>query len=313
MNKLITSAMIVFSVVLVSVAIVYAAGTSGYIYWPPGEEPGAVPGAGNVQLPWVDDGTNIYNITAGGVGIGVTNPQYTFQVQSLGRYYTLGADTAVAGFASSGFVLNTAQDISGGAVMGIDNDRKLWIGSGVDSLTNPTVQQDLILQVGDEGTGISGGKVGIGTTIPAGTLDIKDGQSNTDIKLSDGWSVIRGDGRMHIQAGVNSTGTDVNAGSLYLNPWDTAGDVIVGGGDTSVHNLIVPNGTVCDSNGCIGGGGGTLAITPGTWCGLRMSTHSGPVFSCNGYDPAVSCPSGYSSVLFAVMGDLGNWYTCVKS
>ena len=321
MNKFIASASIVFSVMLISAAVVYAAWTN----WPPGSAPLAAPGAGNVQLSWTDDGTNIYR-ASGKVGIGTTDPQYTFQVQSLGHYYTLGAVTDTNGVTASGFALGTNSALTESAIMAIDDNSALWINSGYDAsgaLQPLTLQSQVggvvatralrlnytgisvdmpifdihknvndwiyaifpwvgdgsynpITSAGDvaiifgEGAAdtnknlviapwsstasgikiMADGKVGIGTATPAGTLDIKDGQPNTDIKLSDGWSVIRGDGRMHIQAGVNSTADpnnwgDVGAGNLFLNPWTGAGDVVVGGGDTtSVHNLIVYNGSI---------------------------------------------------------------------
>ncbi|MCD4779180.1 MAG: hypothetical protein K8S27_01335 [Candidatus Omnitrophica bacterium] len=52
----------------------------------------------------------------------------------------------------------------------------------------------------------------------------------------------------------------------------------------------------------------------GSWCGLRMTMHGGPVRTCDGHDPISSCPAGYSSAMFAAMGDHGgNWYTCFKN
>ncbi|MBU1869629.1 MAG: hypothetical protein KJ818_04075, partial [Candidatus Omnitrophica bacterium] len=79
--------------------------------------------------------------------------------------------------------------------------------------------------------------------------------------------------------------------------------------NSETNGLEAYNGSGWDS--AAGGG-----VMPGTWCGLRMSGHSGPVFYCNKtYDPMVSCPSGYTSILFAAMGGnfSGNWYTCVKN
>jgi hypothetical protein len=59
---------------------------------------------------------------------------------------------------------------------------------------------------------------------------------------------------------------------------------------------------------------GNINITQGTWCGLKMSAHTVPISTCGGHNPQVSCPKGYTSRLFANMGDLGgNWYTCFKN
>jgi hypothetical protein len=61
---------------------------------------------------------------------------------------------------------------------------------------------------------------------------------------------------------------------------------------------------------------GNINITKGTWCGLRMTGpgHTGPLFSCDGHDPMVNCPTGYTPARFADMGDFGGfWWTCVKN
>ena len=55
MNKLIASASIVFSIVLISAAIVYA----GTLTWPSGSAPLAAPGAGNVQLAAITNAVTI--------------------------------------------------------------------------------------------------------------------------------------------------------------------------------------------------------------------------------------------------------------
>jgi hypothetical protein len=57
-SKLIASALIVFSIVLVSAAIVYA-GSGTWVTWPSGSAPEAAPGAGNVQLAAITNAITI--------------------------------------------------------------------------------------------------------------------------------------------------------------------------------------------------------------------------------------------------------------
>ncbi len=61
------------------------------------------------------------------------------------------------------------------------------------------------------------------------------------------------------------------------------------------------------------GAGSGSNVLSGSWCGLKMSSHINPIKTCDGHNPQIDCPSGYTSTLFATMGDLGgNWYSCFK-
>jgi len=57
----------------------------------------------------------------------------------------------------------------------------------------------------------------------------------------------------------------------------------------------------------------TATIPAGSFCGIKMSHHGGPVIACDGHDPMTSCPAGYVRDEFALMGGYGgNWNTCKK-
>lgn len=66
-KKFIESTGILFSVALILATVVYA------VTWAPGLAPQAAPEAGNVELIWDNDGTNVFR-ESGNVGIGTTTP-----------------------------------------------------------------------------------------------------------------------------------------------------------------------------------------------------------------------------------------------
>ena len=117
-------------------------------------------------------------------------------------------------------------------------------------------------------------------------------------------------------------GTNDGAGLSPRMVIDPSGDVGIGtmtpGEALDVAGNIQATGDICTDQG--GGGAGVClsaagggATTPGTWCGLRMSAHGVPIESCDGHDPQVSCPVGYTPKVFALMGALGgNWSSCFK-
>jgi len=69
---------ILLTLLLVFSAIVYA------ITWVPGGPPQAAPGAGNVELSWTNDGTNVYRV-GGNVGIGDATPDAGLKLDVEGR------------------------------------------------------------------------------------------------------------------------------------------------------------------------------------------------------------------------------------
>jgi len=73
------------------------------------------------------------------------------------------------------------------------------------------------------------------------------------------------------------------------------------------HRLI--NAVIQDSGDVAG-----EAPMSGTWCGMRMTAQLTPIKECDGHDPLVNCPAGYTKNGFAAMGDSGGtWYTCFKN
>lgn len=152
----------------------------------------------NATSYWSPTGTNsIYSNVSGNVGIGTTNPQYKFQVQENGRYYTLGTTKIADGSLASGYVLNTSSGINGGAFMGIDGNKKLWIESGSNS---SNVKQDLILQA-------ESGNVGIGTNDPQWQFQVG----------SNGNAVIL-DANVDTSAGIGFISNGNPVGAVFFNP-----------------------------------------------------------------------------------------------
>lgn len=94
-------------------------------------------------------------------------------------------------------------------------------------------------------------------------------------------------------------------------------------GSVSLHGVLLNNGTVYDlydennSSAILKWRCGQQEDTPfiaaGALCGLKMSSHQSPVMSCGGRDPQTSCPTGYTTKRWALMGSSGgDWYSCIR-
>lgn len=78
----------------------------------------------------------------------------------------------------------------------------------------------------------------------------EEGPSNgdPDLAFDDDWTNIVSRGRMHISATKDEVPAPHNQGKLFLNPWRWSGDVIVGGGDSSKHNLRIHGSIIMTGN-----------------------------------------------------------------
>ena len=61
---------------------------------------------------------------------------------------------------------------------------------------------------------------------------------------------------------------------------------------------------------------GLGSLTPpesGLWCGIKMTGDTDRTVLCGGYDPKLSCPTGYTSQKLTSMPETGgDWYSCMK-
>ena len=139
----------------------------------------------------------------------------------------------------------------------------------------------------------------------------------------------------NVSAPINVSGTSqdksgaLRIGGVFRTDSETVLAVLggnVGIGTTSpsqkldVSGSIVASGTICDSTGCIGAGGGGGQVPRGTWCGFYANSAgqgTGNLFDCQGHNPLDSCPAGYTSMKVATYyishdGRRNPVYSCLK-
>ena len=148
---------------------------------------------------------------------------------------------------------------SGEMVLGVDNNNITFDRDDAPSYINQIGTGDLRLRMGSGFSDVlsitNAGNVGIGTASPSQLLTIRHGigEGAHSILMDDNWSLLRGIGRVHMTA-TKQTGATFPDGQLHINPWDDSGDVLIGHGTATKHNLLV-NGDV-KINGTLFGNAG---------------------------------------------------------
>ena len=161
---------------------------------------------------------------------------------------------------------------------------------------------------GDTNAGIRITKAGTS----AGIIELGDpaGENNLRIRSEAGRGLDLGtnatQGRLFINSSGN-VGIGTMSPSVRLHISGPAGGAIrITDGNQGAGRVLTSNangvGTWQDSGG---------VILPGTLCGMADVTGTTTQVNCNGFNPGVSCPAGYSRALVAQI-DGNSVYSCVK-
>ena len=125
--------------------------------------------AANANMPLTLSGSLIA-MMEGNVGIGTTNPETNLMI-----YDTVDEDPAEPGYATTGmFSLNTSGQAT--LSMGVGSNNAFWMSNVNRAFTGPNYYNILLNPLG--------GRVGIGTSSPATTLEVKTGTSAGTVRLS---------------------------------------------------------------------------------------------------------------------------------
>lgn len=172
-------------------------------------------------------------------------------------------------------------------------------------------------QIFDNGT-----NVGIGTASPGAKLDIAG-----NVQLSTPGSSFYT--TTYANLGEDTYGTYANADGM--SRIDTCN-----GNDSSTYTCGVSENKTCDDVMYTGGqcpSGGNpfndrcqavvtcttntqqINVAPqGMWCGMSMPCQDGLKATCLGYDPAVSCPAGYTRTVMDIDACVGaNTWVCIRN
>jgi hypothetical protein len=194
----------------------------------------------------------------GDVGIGTTTPGGKLVVSQPGNMWNIILDNTGAG-GGDWFITSSDSAHSAGG------------GKFLISRTSASLSSDLTID--------SSGNVGIGTTSPGYLLEVAgDGRVTGDLYMDDGVirqvSTITGrvsDGKLHLSStggarlyfnyGSGGDAAFYGGGTDSLVLFSSSGNVGIGtespGERLDVNGSIVASGTICDSVGCIGSGGGS--------------------------------------------------------
>ncbi len=158
------------------------------------------------------------------------------------------------------------------------------------------------------------GNVGIGDTTPGGKLVVKGNVIVRDtMTVGDTFLVVKENGYVGVGTSVPTVRLDV-AGGIKMGTEATCDTPHAG---TLRYNSSTKAIEYCDANawGALYGNG---SVPSGTWCGYYNGGGGGAAppglqAYCQGYDPNVSCPSGWTKMSFRDSNGYYNIVTCIKN
>ncbi len=226
---------------------------------------------------WSDSGDDIY-FNSGNVGIGEDDPSFKLHVKNSGTSATV-----------AGYALDNGQAIFG------------WSNTG-HGVHGHSVSEAGGFFTTDSGYGllVESGNVGIGTTTPAGILDVDGGTSdsgsgtNITLKAQDGYQTNDDGGSIILMPGeAPATGEDGNVGIGLAAPKSTLD--VFGSFGTSAVVTVSTNTTLDESHFMVivDTSGGTRTITLPSASGIKGRRY---VILRNGTNPVTITPDGSEEI-----------------